>query len=350
MKKIAQVTWKSPSNIAFIKYWGKHGIQLPMNPSLSMTLDKCYTKTSIILTEKKTDKPVEFGFKFEGKTNGKFADRIEKYLNRINGRLSFLAHYRLEIESENSFPHSTGIASSASAMSALALCLGTIEQRLGKHLSGDFYREVSLLARLGSGSASRSLFGEFAVWGKSKDIKFSTDDYAVKLNIPFHSDFKCLRDVVLIVDAEEKKVSSSAGHDLMNNHPYASTRFVNASENLTILLASMRSGDFDKFAEILEHEALSLHAMMMTAKPWYTLLSPNTIKIMEKIRALREESNIKITFTLDAGPNVHVIFPAEEEKKVKGFIEQELVPLCSENKFIIDSIGTGPEIMVDEFS
>ena len=350
MKKIAQVSWKSPSNIAFIKYWGKHGIQLPMNPSLSMTLDKCFTQTSITLTEKQANSPIEFTFAFEGKSNSKFANRIEKYIQQIANKLSFLDHYRLEIESENSFPHSAGIASSASAMSALALCLGTIEQRLGKNMSGEFYQETSELARLGSGSASRSLFSEFAVWGKTNDIKDSSDNYAVKLNVPIHPDLKCLRDVVLIVDAEEKKVSSSAGHGLMNNHPYATPRFLSAQQNLTTLLAAMRSGDFEKFAEMLEHEALSLHAMMMTASPWYTLLSPNSLIIMEKIREFREESKVKITFTLDAGPNVHVIFPADEDLKVKNFIERELLTYCSNRKFILDSIGSGPEILIDEFT
>lgn len=346
----AKVAWRSPSNIAFIKYWGKHGVQLPKNPSLSMTLSKCFTDTSIVLGEKRTKKDIEFTFKFNSKENKKFSERIEEYLNQVSGQLSFLKHYRLEISSENSFPHSAGIASSASALSALALCLGTIEQRLGTAFKEDFYRRVSELARLGSGSASRSLFAEYSVWGQTEHIYGSSDNFAVDLKVPIHPDFKCLRDIILLVDSTEKKVSSSVGHGLMNNHPYALTRFSEAGKNLKEIIASMRSGDFDKFAFILEHEALSLHAMMMTANPWYTLLSSNSLVIMQKIKEFREKTKIKISFTLDAGPNVHVIYPAEEERKVQAFIESELVPLCVDNKYIVDSIGRGPEMLVDEFT
>lgn len=348
--KIAKVTWRSPSNIAFIKYWGKHGVQLPLNPSLSMTLDNCYTETSIILTEKKNNKPIEFSFSFEGKENNAFSQRIEEYLTLIQNRLSFLSRYKLVIESKNSFPHSAGIASSASSMSALALCLGTIEQRLGNNFNGEFYQQVSELARMGSGSAARSIFGEFSVWGKSKDVEGSSDNYGIKLTAPFHSDYKCLRDVILLVNSGQKKVSSSVGHNLMNNHPYAKARFSNAGNNLSKLLQAMVSGDFNSFATIVEHEALSLHAMMLTATPWYTLLAPNSLAIIEKIKDFRKTTGARITFTLDAGPNVHVIFPAEEDKIVKPFIENELVSLCSNSKFIPDSIGAGPEIRVDEFT
>jgi diphosphomevalonate decarboxylase len=350
VKKIASVSWRSPSNIAFIKYWGKHGVQLPKNPSLSMTLDKCYTETTIELLEKEASDEIEFSFSFEGKGNKKFSDRIQKYLHVMDGRLSFLRHYYLKISSTNSFPHSAGIASSASAMSALALCLGTIEQRLGKNLTGNFYKEVSELARLGSGSASRSIFSEFSVWGKTDAVLGSSDEFAVELNIPVHPVYKCLRDVVLVIDSGEKKVSSSAGHSLMNNHDYAETRFASAHKNINTLLAVMRSGDFAKFAEILEHEALSLHAMMLTANPWYSLLAPKSLVVMEKIREYRQKSKKNITFTLDAGPNVHLIFPAEEDEAMKAFVNDDLAQYCAKGKYITDSIGRGPEMLVDEFT
>jgi diphosphomevalonate decarboxylase len=350
MNKIAKVSWKSPSNIAFIKYWGKYGDQLPQNPSLSMTLDKCFTETQVTLYKKKPNDSIEIIFSFEGKKNKDFSARIVKYLNHIDKQLSFLRHYTIEIASKNSFPHSAGIASSASAMSALALCLGTIEQRIGKKVNGEFYQWVSNLARLGSGSASRSLFSEFAVWGLTNEVIRSSDLHGVKLNTPIHPDFKCLRDVVLILDSGQKKVSSSAGHSLMLDHPYAETRFKNARENLTNLIEAMATGNFEQFSEILEHEALSLHAMMMTAKPWYTLLSPNTLLVMEKVKQFREENKKKICFTIDAGPNIHLIFPAEEDISVQKFIEEELINYCAKEKFILDNIGAGPELLIDEFT
>ena len=350
MKKNIQVSWKSPSNIAFIKYWGKHGVQLPMNPSLSMTLDKCYTETHVSLIEKKASDKLDLEFLFEGKKNKNFENRIAKFITDNRQLLSFINDYKLKIESSNSFPHSAGIASSASAMSALALCLATIEQRIGKNKITDLYQWASNLARLGSGSASRSVYGEYTIWGKNEFIATTSDEYAVPLKTLIHKDFLCLRDVVLLIDSGQKKVSSSVGHSLMNKHPYAAQRFANAKENLDEILKSMKKGDFNRFAYLIEHEALSLHAMMMTAEPWFTLLSPNTLVAIERIKLFREETNTKICFTLDAGPNIHLLFPAEEDKKVKSFIETELSPLCVEGKYILDNIGNGPELLKDEFN
>jgi diphosphomevalonate decarboxylase len=350
LKEIAKIAWRSPSNIAFIKYWGKHGIQLPMNPSFSMTLDKCTTETSITILQKKRSESIDFDFLFHGAENTPFSNRIGKYLNSLKEHLSFLHDYKLLIESENNFPHSAGIASSASAMSALALCLTSIEQRMGKGLSSDMYTKASHLARLGSGSASRSIFREFAVWGNSEAVPGSSDEFAMQYTLPVHSTFQCLRDTILIIDKEEKKVSSSAGHSLMNEHPYAKQRFQSAGKNLEQLVKVMSKGDFNGFAYILEHEALSIHAMMMTAKPWYTLLSSNTLKVIQLVKLFRENSGVNITFTIDAGPNVHLIYPAKEDEKVKAFIKDELLQFCHEKKFIADNIGMGPELLVDEFN
>ncbi len=350
MKEIAQVSWKSPSNIAFIKYWGKHGNQLPQNPSLSMTLDKCFTETKVVLFEKKAGPGIDFDFYFEGERNEKFSLRVGEFLNKLSDKLSILDNFKMHIESSNSFPHSAGIASSASALSALALCLGSIEQRFGTKGEDNFYTWVSELARIGSGSASRSLFRGFSVWGQHESLMGTSDIYATELKIPVHKQFKCLRDVILIVDNSQKEVSSSLGHSLMNDHPYAKARFESARKNFTELIVAMRKGDFDSFAFILEHEALSLHAMMMTAKPWFTLLAPESLLIIQKIRDFRKNTQAKICFTIDAGPNIHVIFPAEEDELIRPFIENELAVHCVGNKFILDSIGNGPELLLDEFN
>lgn len=350
MKEIAQVSWKSPANIAFIKYWGKHGNQLPQNPSLSMALDKCFTETKVVLFEKVTGAAVDFDFFFEGQKNEKFSLRIADFLNKLTDRLSVLDRYKLHIESHNSFPHSAGIASSASALSALALCMGSIELRLGTKGEENFYQWISELARIGSGSASRSVYGGFSVWGQYDSLKGTSDLYATEFTSPVHKYFQCLRDVILIVDKRQKEVSSSLGHSLMNGHPYAAARFESARKNLTELVNAMQRGDFDQFAFILEHEALSLHAMMMTANPWFTLLAPDSLLIIQKIREFRRNTEAKITFTIDAGPNIHVIFPAEEDEIIRPFIENELAAHCINNQFIVDNIGNGPELLLDEFN
>lgn len=350
MKTIAKVAWKSPSNIAFIKYWGKLPNQIPANPSLSLTLEKCFTTTAItIYSLPNPVNSVSFNFLFHGNEHPGFSDRIANYLNSLTDRFPFLNQYHFTIESENSFPHSAGIASSASAMSALALCLVTIDKRLADNNNGDLYRKASEIARLGSGSAARSVFGEYATWGEIENMPGSSNEFASPLNFQVHSSFLCLRDTVLIIDNEKKKVSSSQGHSLMQNHPFAEPRFINARKNLLSLIKIMQEGNFAEFSQILELEALSLHAMMMTANPWYTLLAPNTLQLIQRIRDFRNQTGTKISFTLDAGPNVHVIYPADEDEKVKIFIENELLQYTKDNYYILDNIGLGPELLVDEF-
>ena len=351
MKKIAEVGWKCPSNIAFIKYWGKHGNQLPENPSLSMTLEKCFTETNLTVYERvdKASDKIEFSFRFHGRDIQSFSKRVSRYLETLSSELKFLKKYSWYFESKNSFPHSAGIASSASAMGAMALCLATTWQHLENKTFPDFYRTASELARIGSGSASRSLFGEYSVWGKTNSIKDTSDNYAIGLKNMFHKDYLCMRDIILIIDSSQKKVSSSTGHELMKTHPYASKRYEKARKNLSELVEAMTKGNFEKFSCLLEHEALSLHAMMLMSKPWYSLIQPATITVINKIKEFREENNVKVTFSLDAGPNVHVIFPAEEDVPVRKFIETELIQYCSEGKYIVDSIGLGPELILNGF-
>ena len=150
-----EVSWKAPSNIALIKYWGKHGNQLPRNASFSFTLDTAYTETTIHYTAKQNDdKAIAIKFLFEGKEHPKFTEKIEQFLKSIVPFFPFLPHLSLTIHSHNSFPHSTGIASSASSMAALALCLTSIENELDGGLSPAlFFEKASKIARLGSGSA-----------------------------------------------------------------------------------------------------------------------------------------------------------------------------------------------------
>lgn len=350
MKQIARITWKSPSNIAFIKYWGKYGNQFPQNPSLSMTLTNCYTITEITLLNKTVKNgEIEFLFRFENEENQLFNERINNYLVSIKERVPSISRFALQIDSQNSFPHSAGIASSASSMSALALCLATIENRLGKVINEDLYKEASVLARMGSGSASRSIYGKYSTWGKIHENDETSNEFASPLSFGVADIFNNLNDSILIIDKSQKPVSSSAGHALMNNHPYAKQRFLAARKNLRDLLIVLKNGNFNEFSRIIETEALSLHALMMTAEPWYTLLAPNSLQAIQTIKDFRERTGTRITFTLDAGPNVHVIYPKEEEDKVKKFIANELLYLCAEEEIIHDRIGYGPELLVDEF-
>ncbi|MDT0558537.1 diphosphomevalonate decarboxylase [Ichthyenterobacterium sp. W332] len=338
-------SWSSPSNIALVKYWGKKESQIPANPSVSFTLDACKTTTTV--KYKRLEQPnSEFSFDvyFEGDKNEAFKPKIKTFFKRIEGYLPFLKEYHFIIETSNTFPHSSGIASSASGMSALALCLLTIERDLSIPLEVTeeyFNKKASFLARLGSGSACRSIEGDLIVWGKHTDIEGSSDLFGSKFPYKVHDNFKNYHDTILLVDKGEKQVSSTVGHDLMHNHPFAQERFKQAHNNLSRLINVFETGDLRAFIEIVESEALTLHAMMMTSLPYFILMKPNTLEIINKIWRFRQETGRNISFTLDAGANVHVLYPESEAKEVYEFINNQLVVYCQNGHYICDRIGFG---------
>lgn len=338
-----QVAWRSPSNIALIKYWGKKEDQIPQNPSLSFTLDKSFTETHIEYRfSKNSGKTIDFTF--EGKSYPEFESRIQSFVRTLAAYLPFIDHLSLKIESHNSFPHSSGIASSASAMSALALCLSSLEQRVygNSQEDADFFQKASFLARLGSGSACRSVCGGWSVWGKTSLFEGSNNETSVKAEAGFDPFFSEMADAILIVDSKKKKVSSSQGHRSMENHPFADARYRQANDNLRLLRAALTQGDLQSFITVTENEALSLHAMMMSSISGYSLLSEATWKIIGKIRDFRKSSGLFMTFTLDAGPNVHLMYHKKDTARMHQFIEEELLKFLEDGKWIDDSIGNGP--------
>ncbi len=341
MQKERKVIWRSPSNIAIIKYWGKHGVQLPRNASFSFTLSEAYTDTEIVFKAKTgSDDPTVEQFLFEGEENLKFAEKVIKYIESISSRVPFLDEYSLSISSSNSFPHSSGIASSASSMSALAMGLCDIERILAGREDLDYFK-ASELARLGSGSASRSVFPIGSVWGLHPKIERSSDIHAIKYD-QIHPVFKNYRDDIIIVSEKEKAVSSRAGHALMENNPYADDRFAQANQRLTSLVSILETGDVDAFCKMAEDEALALHGMMMCSNPSYMLMEPATVSIIKAIRSYRKKTRLPICFTLDAGPNVHVLYPETISSEIALFIEDELLPLSNGGKVLKDKVGNGP--------
>lgn len=354
-------SWKTPSNIALVKYWGKRAPQIPENTSISFTLDACHTITSVefskrhseLVSESHLDKTLKqvqgdasnFEIFFEGKKKEDFKPKIKSFFKRIELYCPYLSEYDLIIRSENSFPHSSGIASSASGMSAVALCVMSLERALGEvKISEDyFYKKASFLARLGSGSACRSVKGKVVVWGEHPEISGSSDLFGVEFSDEIHSNFKNYQDTILLVDKGEKQVSSTVGHQLMINHPFAQQRFVQAEENIAKMKTILKSGDLKSFVNLVESEALTLHAMMMTSNPYFILMKPKTLEIINKIWAYRAETNSNVCFTLDAGANVHLLFPVSEKETVSNFVEKELVQFCQNNHYICDSVGKGAQ-------
>jgi diphosphomevalonate decarboxylase len=335
LKESLTTKWQAPSNIALVKYWGKHGMQLPANPSISFTLDACRTITSVHARKGSHG----FSISYEGVEKPEFAPKIKAYFERISSYCPWISNYYFEIDTYNTFPHSSGIASSASSMAALSACVMDFESTLtGNALD---YHKMSFLARLGSGSACRSLQGKAVLWGEHNDTDGSSNLYGMDKSDLLHPVFQDFQDTILLVDKGEKVVSSTVGHDLMNNHAYASARFEQAHDNLTVLKKALKAGDLETFIKITESEALTLHAMMMTSHPYFILMKPNTLSIIEEIWAFRKTTEVPVCFTLDAGANVHMLFPKEHKEVVDQLIHNKLAQYCQNSHYICDQIGTG---------
>lgn len=329
-----ETSWSSPANIAFVKYWGKIGHQLPANPSLSMTLKECLTKSKVTFTP--ADQ-LEVTLLFEGNKRDAFGQKIKKYLEDLSTQMPWVLRLNIQIETQNTFPQGTGIASSASGLSAFALCLCDYLYYLMKLPRDElFFQRASFLSRLASGSACRSVYGGFTSWGDH------SLEYATPLN-EIHPVLKNLKNSILVISDVEKKVSSRAGHDEMNGHYFAQARFNQAKAQYAECLASLKNGNIEKLGSILESEALSLHAMMLTSKSSYTLFRPNTLAAIQLVRDFREQTHLPLYFTLDAGPNLHLIYPDSEKNKIQTFIQNELSPLAM--RIIDDEEGTGPQCL-----
>ena len=330
------VSASCPSNIALIKYWGKYERQIPANPSVSYTLNNCKTNTYM---EFVADEKFSVQTFLSGNEEKKFAEKIEKYFRNIEEFLPWILKGKYVIKTENTFPHSSGIASSASGFGAIAKCLMELDQQFSGLQDSDFkLRKASFLARLGSGSACRSLYDGLVVWGATKEVEDSSDLYALQYpNDQIHEIFKHFNDWVLLIHEGEKSVSSTVGHSLMNTNPYAERRFQEAHENFAVLKEILKTGDMQNFIKLVEHEALTLHAMMMMSDPAFILMKTGTLAVINKIWDYRKETGLPLFFTLDAGANVHLLFPADkDEDQIKEFIVKELLQFTQNNGVVKD--------------
>ncbi|KFC21403.1 diphosphomevalonate/mevalonate 3,5-bisphosphate decarboxylase family protein [Epilithonimonas lactis] len=335
------VSASCPSNIALIKYWGKYENQIPANPSISYTLNHCRTNTTMEFIAGEEFSVQTF---LAGNEEQKFAEKIEKYFKNIEQYLPWILKGKYIIKTENTFPHSSGIASSASGFGAIAKCLMnlddifTTKEEGFESLSLTKTKKESFLARLGSGSASRSLYEGLVVWGKTKEVEGSSDLFAVPYNNnEIHPIFKNFNDWVLLIHEGQKSVSSTVGHGLMNTNPYAERRFQEAHENFTKLKTILATGDMEGFIKLVEHEALTLHAMMMMSEPAFILMQTGTLQVINKIWEFRKITGLALFFTLDAGANVHLLFPNDiDNKRITDFITTELIPLTQKGGVVKD--------------
>lgn len=291
MTPMNKATAISCANIAFIKYWGRkdHALRLPLNSSISMNLDNATTITTI-----EFDPALEADqVMIDGDESGDQAGRrVSEHLDRIR-EMAGLGNYA-RIASRNSFPMGVGIASSASAFAAL-----TVAGCAAAGLELD-ERQLSILARIGSGSACRSIPAGFVEWFTAETSEAS---YAEQIAAPDHWD---LHDLIAIVQTEHKKVGSTKGHEMAQASPFAEVRLAEAERALPIIRRAILERDFVTFGEETEQEAIRMHAVALTSRPSVLYWSPATIRIMQAVRDWREEG-LASYFTIDAGANVHVI-------------------------------------------
>lgn len=288
-------------NIAFIKYWGNQddSLRIPANSSLSMNLDGLETRTTVQFdTSLESDQLILNGKPIAGDA----LTRVSATLDRLR-RLADLNTAAL-VSSENSFPAGAGIASSASAFAALALAGATA---LGLCLSE---RELSQLARTGSGSASRSIPGGFVEWQAGTDHDSS---FATSIADPEHWD---LVDFIALVSPRHKEVGSSQGHRLAASSPLQKARVADAGRRLQICRKALLEKDFPSFAEVVEQDSNLMHSVMMTSSPPLFYWEPGTLEIINAVQEWRKEG-LQVCFTIDAGPNVHLICPGAEAEGVK---------------------------------
>ena len=331
------VSASCPSNIALIKYWGKYENQIPANPSISYTLNHCRTNTTMEFFAGEDFSVQTF---LAGNEEKKFAEKIEKYFKNIEPYLPWVLKGKYIIKTENTFPHSSGIASSASGFGAIAKCLMNLDEIFNSNNQQPEFtnQKASFLARLGSGSACRSLYEGLVVWGKTAEVEGSSDLFAVPYNNDeIHPIFKNFNDWVLLIHEGQKSVSSTVGHGLMNTNPYAERRFQEAHENFTKLKTILSSGDMEGFIKLVEHEALTLHAMMMMSEPAFILMQTGTLQVINKIWDFRKITGLALFFTLDAGANVHLLFPNDiDNDRITDFIQTELIPLTQKGGVVKD--------------
>ncbi|MCY3780951.1 MAG: diphosphomevalonate decarboxylase [Chloroflexi bacterium] len=292
---------RAHSNIAFIKYWGNrdHRLRLPTNSSLSMNLGDLHTTTMVEWSRTRAADSLTIN----GSPGNEAAlARVRKHLDMLRRRLDF--DWRARVDSWNNFPMGAGIASSASAFAAL-----TVAAVAAQGMKMD-ERELSTLARLGSGSAARSIPPGFVEWraGDRHDLSYAETfaDY----------DHWDLVDVIAIVSRRHKRVGSSAGHQTADSSVLQAARVESVTSRLRSLKEAIIERDFAQFAEFVEQDSNLMHAVMMTSKPPLFYWQPLSLKVMEAVRHWRETDALQVCYTLDAGPNVHCICLADDAPQV----------------------------------
>lgn len=311
-------------NIAFIKYWGNldNSLRLPVNGSISMNLDRLFTRTTVSFDSAKRDS-LSIN---KQEVTGKGLDRVSYILDLVRKMANI--NERADVTSENNFPAGAGIASSAAAFAALALASS---RAAGLTLSE---AQLSVLARRGSGSASRSIPAGFVEWqmGKSEE-----DSYAFSIAPVDHWN---LVDCVAIVNSFHKKTGSTEGHAIAGTSPLQNVRVEDAPRRIEICRNAILKKDFEAFANIIEHDSDMMHSVMMTSNPPLMYWQSATVEIFHQVREWRADG-LPVGYTVDAGANVHVICLGEYAKEV----ERRLREIPGVSNVLVAGVGGAAKIV-----
>ena len=320
-----KVTARAPSNIAIIKYWGRKddSLRLPANSSISINLSGIFTVTTVEFRSGLHQDVVSIDGHL---VKGVEKNRIIAHIDRVREMAGI--HLAARVVSHNNFPTGTGLASSASGFAALTLAASCAA---GLSLSE---KELSVLARLGSGSACRSIPSGFVEWkaGHSDSSSFAHSLYP--------PDYWDIRDVIAIVGSDAKKVSSSEGHSAVVSSPFFKARIREVPQKIRSIKRALKDRDFTQFGEIAEADAMSMHATMLTSKPALIYWTPTTLRVMHEIIRWRS-SGLENYFTIDAGPNVHVLCLAKDASK----LERRLAEIEGVEKVIVNQPANGATLL-----
>ncbi len=323
-----KATAEAGANIALLKYWGVGDgeLNLPLNDSISITLDRARTTTTIAFDPALDDDQLEL----DGQPATDAArTRVRQHLDHLRDLAGI--GWRAQVVSHNNFPTGAGIASSASGFAALTVAAAAA---LGLELSA---RALSRLARLGSGSACRSLFGGYVEWVAGTD---DASSYAHPLAPPEHWR---LHDLIAVVAEGHKAVSSAEGHRLAAGSPLCAARVAAVERAVPAVRAAIQARDLRTLGPLIEQDAIAMHAVMMTSQPALFYWLPETFHVMLSVREWREEG-LSAYFTIDAGPNVHVLCEETEAQEV----ERRLQALPSVRRVLRNCPGPGPRVIASE--
>lgn len=289
----------APSNIAFIKYWGRkdEALRLPENGSISMNLSNLLTTTTVEFNKNFKEDEIIINNQKEAQDG----NRAIKHLDRIRSLAKI--NLKAKVVTKNNFPTGTGLSSSASGFAALTVAGA---KAAGLNLSE---KKLSILARQGSGSACRSIPDGFVEW-----LDGDTSDTSYGVSIYPH-DYWDIVDVVAVVSKNKKEVSTTEGQKLASSSPFFPVRSARIKEKINLIKRYMKEKNFVAFGELIEGEALELHAIMLTSTPSLIYWLPGTLKVMHAVKRWRQKG-LEVYFTVNTGQDIHLICQKKDVEKV----------------------------------